>query len=328
MHRRHLLSVSLAMLFAPVRSWSAGAPENLSCLVPAKVGGGFDLTCRLAGAMLAQGRQGRRATDISYLPGGIGAVAFDRMASGKIADPETLVAFSSGSLLNMAQGKFGPHTAADVRWVAAIATDYGVIAVREDSPISSLAMLDEALRKDMSRVIFGAGGTVGSQDWIKAALLVKAAGRDFKSMRFVSFEGGGEALTALAGRHVTVFCGDMAEVVQSIDAGVAVRILAVLAPNRLPGRHASLPTAREQGVNLSWPTIRGLYMSRAATDAAWLRWVSAFNEALARPDIDGLRARFGFYPFALTGKPLEDFVQEQIKAYGAMARELGLRIRY
>lgn len=324
MQRRHLLSLCFA---AALPARAASPSDAIDCLVPAKAGGGFDLTCRLAGAMLGPGRAGKRAMDISYLPGGIGAVAFDRMASGKLANPDTLVAFSSGSLLNLAQGKFGPHTAADVRWVAAIATDYGVIAVRDDSPIRSLAMLDTALQKDLLGVVFGAGGTVGSQDWIKAALLVKAAGRDHKSMRFVSFEGGGEALTALAGRHVTVFCGDMAEVAQAMAAGAPVRILAVLAPNRLPGLHAGLPTAREQGVNLSWPTVRGLYVGRGIGEAAYQRWVALFAAALAAPGIDAIRSRYGFYPFALTGKPLEDFVHEQIRAYGVMARELGLRVR-
>ncbi|MFS2034085.1 Bug family tripartite tricarboxylate transporter substrate binding protein [Polaromonas sp. CT11-55] len=306
---------------------AASSPEAIACLVPAKAGGGFDLTCRLAGAMLEHGRAGKRSLEISYMPGGIGAVAFDRIASGKLANPDTLVAFSSGSLLNLAQGKFGPHTAADVRWVAAIATDYGVIAVHKDSPVRSLTVLAAALKKDLASVIFGAGGTVGSQDWIKAALLVKAAGRDHKSMRFVSFEGGGEALTALAGGHVSVFCGDMAEVAQAMATGAPVRILAVLSPKRLSGQHAGLPTAREQGINLSWPTVRGLYVGRNTSEAAYRRWVTLFSDALANPDIDVLRQRYGLYPFALTGKPLEDFVQEQIRAYGVMARELGLRVR-
>ncbi len=59
--------------------------------------------------------------------------------------------------------------------------------------------------------MFGAGGTVGSQDWMKAALTAKAAGLNPKSMRFVAFEGGGEAITALQGGHVQVYSGDASE---------------------------------------------------------------------------------------------------------------------
>jgi putative tricarboxylic transport membrane protein len=69
------------------------------------------------------------------MPGGIGAVAWHTLVSQRRAEPDTLVAFSGGSLLNLAQGKFGKASAGDVRWVAALGADYGMIAVRADSPV-------------------------------------------------------------------------------------------------------------------------------------------------------------------------------------------------
>lgn len=81
-----------------------------------------------------------------------------------------LVAFSSGSLLNLAQGRFGPHTLGDVRWVATLAKDYGVVAVRHDSPYKTLPQLMAASKEAPGRMVFGAGGSIGSQDWMKAAL--------------------------------------------------------------------------------------------------------------------------------------------------------------
>ncbi len=38
-----------------------------------------------------------------------------------------------GSLLNLSQGKFGRYGVDDVRWLASVGTDYGMIAVRADS---------------------------------------------------------------------------------------------------------------------------------------------------------------------------------------------------
>lgn len=319
-----VLSVAAVLASCGVSANVLDAPE---CLVPAKAGGGFDLSCKMAGAMLAKARLAKKPMQISYLPGGIGAVAFDRMISGRLDRPDTLVAFSSGSLLNLAQGKFGPHKASDVRWVAALGTDYGVIAVRRDSPLQSVRDLQAQLKKDSSSVVFGAGGTVGSQDWVKAALIVKASGGDHKSMRFVSFEGGGEALTALQGRHVSVFCGDLAEVTQAVKAGAQVRLLAVLSEQRLPGAQAGVATAREQGLNLSWPTVRGVYVGRHVSDEDYRQWTEAFRLAMAAPGVDSIREQFGFYPFALTGAALEAFVQERLATYAATARELGLRVR-
>ncbi len=301
------------------------APE---CLVPAKAHGGFDLTCKLAGALLDASRQAGQPLRISYLPGGIGAVAYDRMVTNRLSNPGTLVAFSSGSLLNLAQGKFGPHSTSDVRWVAALGADYGAIAVRSDSPMKSLGDLVVQLQQDGSKVVFGAGGTVGSQDWVKAALIVKKSGHDHKSMRFVSFEGGGEALSALQGKHVSVFCGDIAEAMQAIRAGAPIRILAVLSDKRLSGAASTIPTAREQGLDVVWQTVRGLYVGKHVSDHDYQAWVHTFQSAMATPSFNSVRGRYGLYPFALAGAELDDFVQKSVARYKALAQELGLGARH
>jgi putative tricarboxylic transport membrane protein len=303
-------------------------PSNspAECVVPAKPGGGFDLSCMLAREALQAVRPARPPLARRYLPGGIGAVAFDRVATGRLGGPSTLVAFSSGSLLNLAQGRFGPHSPSAVRWIATLGTDYGVIAVHRDAPFRTLADLVAALRQDPGRLAFGAGGTVGSQDWVKAALLVRAAGRDHKAMRFVAFEGGGDALAALQGRHVDVFPGDAAEALQAQAGGAPLRILAVLAEARLSGALAGIPTAREQGIELVWLTVRGLYLGADAPESAVRAWTEAFRQAVASPGYAALRERHGLHPFEpLTGAALEDFVRLRIEDYQRLAGELGLR---
>ncbi|PLC01866.1 tricarboxylic transporter [Variovorax sp. RO1] len=327
--RRHALRALSAWL-APAALHATAAAGDASegpaeCVIPAKAGGGFALTCALARDALQAVRPARTPLAQRYLPGGIGAVAFDRIASGQLGGPGTLVAFSSGSLLNLAQGRFGPHPPSAVRWIATLGTDYGVVAVHRDSPYRRLQDLIAALRQDTSRIVFGAGGTVGSQDWVKAALLVRAAGGAPKAMRFVSFEGGGDALGALQGKHVDAFPGDAAEALQAIAGGAAVRLLAVLSETRLGGALAGVPTAREQGVDIVWPTVRGVYLSANVPDAAVRAWTTAFAEATAAPGYAALRERHSLYPFALTGAALDDYVQARIKAYQALADELGLR---
>ncbi|MDD2547700.1 MAG: tripartite tricarboxylate transporter substrate-binding protein, partial [Burkholderiaceae bacterium] len=219
--RRHAL-LALAAACSPGTASATpadAASEAAECVAPSRPGGGFDLTCSLAARAVHSVRPGRPPLATRYLPGGIGAVAFDQAATGRLGGPGTLVAFSSGSLLNIAQGRFGPHPAHAVRWLATLATDYGVVAVHRDAPYHSLQDLLPRLQHDAGRMVFGAGGTLGSQDWVKAALLTRAAGQDPKKMRFVSFEGGGEALKALGGGHIQLFTGDEAEARQAIAQG-------------------------------------------------------------------------------------------------------------
>ncbi|MCL6485311.1 MAG: tripartite tricarboxylate transporter substrate binding protein, partial [Janthinobacterium lividum] len=166
---RSLLLSLLCLLPAVAGAQAFAAAE---CVVPSKPGGAMDLTCKLAKKGLAQeGAAGLAGPmRISYLPGGIGAVAWHSMASQRRrGEANTLVAFSGGSLLNLAQGKFGNAKASDVRWVAALGADYGMIAVRSDSPYKSLADLIAALRQHPDQVLIGVSGTIGSQDWLKMA---------------------------------------------------------------------------------------------------------------------------------------------------------------
>lgn len=329
--RRHAMQVlaALAVASATARgpaAWAADASlEPAECIAPSRPGGGFDLTCGLATQAVQAVRPTRPPLQTRYLPGGIGAMAFDQIATGRLGGPGTLVAFSSGSLLNIAQGRFGPHPVSAVRWLATLGTDYGVVAVHRNSPHQRLQDVVAALRNDPTRVVFGAGGTLGSQDWMKAALLTRAAGQEPKRMRFVSFEGGGEALKALRGGHIGLFTGDAAEAQQALDKGAPLRFLAVLSQARLPGALAQVPTAREQGIDLVWPTVRGLYMAASAPDAAVRAWATALADALAAPGYAALCSQYGLYPFARTGSALEDFVQRSLTDYRQLARELGLR---
>lgn len=318
-----------SMLAAP-----AAAPAQVAgqaeCIVPAKPGGGFDATCKLAQAMLADAKLLKQPMKTTYLPGGIGAVAYNVMQQQRPADAGALVAFSSGSLLNIAQGKFGRYVPGSVRWVAAIGTDYGVIAVHRKSPYDTLPQLMAALKANPNSVVFGAGGTIGSQDWMKAALLARAAGVGHRLMRFVAFEGGGEALSALEGGHVHVLAGDAAEVGQQLSAGAPIKVLAVLSDRRLEagaGRLADVPTAREQGYDVRWAIVRGLYLGPKVSEAAYREWGEAFEKAMAAPGFAARRAAAGLHPSGLTGPELQAFVERSLGEYRALAAEFGLQVR-
>ena len=312
----------LLMVFS---AWAnAGVIDSAHCIAPAKPGGGFDLTCQLARDALQKSDPTRNPLVITYQPGGIGAMAFKRTITQRPNDAQTLVAFSSGSLLNLAQGRFGPYTARDVRWLAALGLDYGVIAVRDDAPYQSLAQLLVALRDTPNRIVFGAGGSIGSQDWMKAALLARAAGVSHKVMRFVAFEGGGEALTALRGNHVQVLAGDAAEVARQMDQGASVRVLAVLSDKRLPGRWARTPTAKEQGFDIQWPILRGVYIGPGVSDREAKEWTEALSRAMAHPAYARELAVAGLQPGPLIGPALDDLITTQLATYRQLAVEFGL----
>ena len=325
MNRRFPL-ISL-LLACAAGAAGAGPLDKTECIAPAKPGGGFDLTCKLAQSALTDGKYISSPMRVSYMPGGIGAVAYNAIVAQRPAEANTIVAFSGGSLLNLAQGKFGRYSENDVRWLAAVGTDYGAVIVAEASPLKTMADLVAAVKADPAKVVFGAGGTVGSQDWMKAALIARVAGVSPKSIRFVAFEGGGEAMRALEGGHIQVLTGDVAETAQHIKAGTKLRMLAVLSEQRLAGALADVPTAREQGADVVWPIMRGFYVGPKVSDADFKTWSDALAKAMATPAFDRLRSEHGLYPLALTGAEVDIRVKQQVLAYRKLADEFGLAAR-
>ena len=315
-----------AAISAVALTATAGPLDKTECIAPAKPGGGFDLTCKLVQSALQDGKFIADPMRVTYMPGGIGAVAYNTIIAQKPDAANAIVAFSGGSLLNLAQGKFGRYTENDVRWLAAIGTDYGAVVVAENSPFKNLKDVMAAMKADPSKVVLGAGGTVGSQDWMKAALTARAGGVNPKTMRYVAFEGGGEALTALQGGHIHVFTGDAAEAGQQIKAGAKVRILAVMNDKRLTGNMANIPTATEQGFDVDWPIVRGFYVGPKVSDADYKVWADTFAKLLATPAYEKLRNERGLFPMALAGAPLDAYVKKQVDGYRKMAEDFGLNV--
>lgn len=318
--------LALLVLAGAVAGAQAGPLDKTECIAPAKPGGGFDLTCKIVQAGLLDGKYISTPMRVVYMPGGIGAVAYNTVIAQRPGEDNTIVAFSGGSLLNLAQGKFGRYSENDVRWLSAIGTDYGAVVVAENSPYQSLQDLIDAVKADPGKVVFGAGGTVGSQDWMKAALTAKAADLDPRKMRFVAFEGGGEALTALQGGHIQVYSGDASEAEEHIKAGTKLRVLAVMAEERLDGELAGVPTAKEQGYDIQWPIIRGFYMGPKVSDEDYQVWVDTFDQMMATPEFKQLRAERSLYPFAMTGDELDAYVKSRVDGYRKLAADFGLNV--
>jgi putative tricarboxylic transport membrane protein len=302
---------------------SKPAPTHPECIAPSRPGGGFDLTCKLAQKGFMESKLLPKPMRVSYQPGGIGAVAYNTIVTQRADDNNLIVAFSGGSLLNLAQGKFGRYTENDVRWIAAIGSDYGMLAVRQDSPYHNLDDLVAALKKDPTAVVFGAGGTVGSQDWMKSVLIAREAGVDYRAMRYVAFEGGGEAQTALLGGHIQAYSGDISEVQGMLESG-RIRVLAVLADQRLPAPYDKVPTAREQGYDVTWPIIRGFYTGPQVSDAAYHWWLQRFDKLMADPRFAKLRHQLGMFPYDKTGADLDAVIKERMAHYRRLVRDFGL----
>ncbi len=312
-----------ALVIGAVVGSAEAAPDKFECLAGAKPGGGFDLTCQLLRLSLQNAKLIDKPMSVTYMEGGVGAVAYNHVVGTRPADPGLVVAASSGSALLLAQKKFGVHDENAVRWLGALGADYGVLAVSADSPFASLAELGRAFQADPAAFPIGGGGAVGSQDWMKAAIFAKSLGVDPKRMRYAALEGGGAVLTALQGGHVKIGSGDAAEMAALHKAG-KIRVLAVMSEQRLPGDLADVPTAREQGLDLVWTIWRGVYMGPKVADADYAWWVETLKKLVATPEFAAERQARGLFPYDKIGADFDRQVKADVARFRELAREAGL----
>jgi len=293
------------------------------CLAPANAGGGWDMTCRSVAGVLSELDISPGPVRTINLPGAGGGVAFARTVSQRNEDTGLLVAASTSTALLLAQRQYGPLTADDVRWVGALGAEFGMLAVSTDSPLRTLDDLIDALRQDPGSVVVSGGSSVTGQDHMKVLLLAHRAGIDPRQVRYVPFDGGGEAMTALLGGFVDVFSGEVSEVEGQVRAG-RLRMLTVLSPERLPAPYADVPTATESGLDVTWITWRGYYVPGGISDEEYDRWVGIMSRVGRSPEWEDARRIAGMNPYFQVGADFEAFVHAQVDEFEAMSREIGL----
>lgn len=319
MTHAHRLALAAALLAAPAAAQEA--LEDPECIAPAQPGGGFDLTCRVLQEGFAEVIED--PIQVTFLPGGSGAVAINVFNTTRTDDPSAVVAFSTGSLLNMVTGKFGQWGPEDVRYVGTVGADFGAVVVRADSEWQTLDDLMATLEEDIQSVVFGSGGSVGSQDWMKGAILLDTAGMDAKDIRYVAFDGGGEAIAALMGGSTDVFFADMGEMVPHVDSG-QMRILASLSPERLPDPFEDIPTAIELGYDAEYTILRGFYVGPDVSEEDYQTWVQTFRDAYETETFQRVQAEKGLLELNIAGDELSSQIDERVERLRGMAERAGL----
>ena len=68
----------------------AAEPKRPECIAPAAPGGGFDLTCKLAQSALVDSKLLSSPMRVTYMPGGVGAVAYNAVVAQRPSEAGTI----------------------------------------------------------------------------------------------------------------------------------------------------------------------------------------------------------------------------------------------
>lgn len=304
--------------------FSATVASAAECIAPADPGGGWDFTCRTVGRLLTDLGIEQSPVQVTNMPGGVGAVAFANVASKRASEGDLMVATSTVGVTQIAQGKY-PGGIDTMRWVAMLGTDVGVIVVPKDSEYATLDDLMNALKADPTSVPVAGSSGAGGWDHIRLLLLADKAGLtddQYKTIRWVQFEGGSPAVTQMMGGQVGAVATDLGEIAGFVESG-DIRILAAMSDEPIPA-FPDAPTAISQGYDVTGYNWRGFYTGGDVSDADYQSQVAELQQLFDSPEWKAAAEANGLITVWRGGDEFQAYVVEQAAQMEEISRNIGV----
>jgi putative tricarboxylic transport membrane protein len=317
-HPRKWLGRSLTALVAASLSLPAFALDNLKFLVPANPGGGWDQTARsLQTAM--QREDIVKNISVENKGGAGGSIGLAQFVNSAKGDGNALMVAGAVMVGALITNK-SPVRLSQVTPIARLTGEYDVIAVPADSKIKSIKELVAQLKKDPGSVSWG-GGSKGGIDHILAALIAQDAGVDPTKVNYIAYAGGGEALAAVVGGHVTAGVSGYGEFEGQIQAG-KLRALAISSDKRVPG--INVPTLKEQGINVELGNWRAVFGGPGLSEAQRKELVSTLDKTVKSKAWQETLTQKNWTNLYLTGDAFAKFIAAEDARIGKIIERLGM----
>ena len=281
----------------------------------ANPGSGFDLTIRAVVDALQKEHLVDVPLPVENRPGASGADFLATMVEQYRGKDDQISVTSLSMMINELRGK-SKYGYDDVTMIARLMTEYFVVVVRADAPYKNLNDVLAAIKSDPARVAVGAA----HDDEAPFDLLVSAAGGQPSSVHYVTHEGGGDQIKALHDGGIAVAIGGVSEFIATVKSG-DLRALGVLAENRLPG--LDIPTAREQGLDVTLANWRGLYGPPDMPQGAVAYWQNVLRKMVDSPTWKQTAEKSQFTTTFMIGDEFQTFLAKTQADLATALKEAG-----
>ncbi|WP_336716412.1 Bug family tripartite tricarboxylate transporter substrate binding protein [Arthrobacter sp. USHLN218] len=293
------------------------ARSKLTLIAPAAPGGGWDGFAREAQqALRSDGIVNN--PQVVNVPGAGGTIGLSQFVQTPGREDALLV--TGGVMVGAIELGDNPETMDDVVPIARMADDFAALVVPADSEFKTLDDFVEAWRKNPGAVSIG-GGSLGSIDHLLSGLLAKEVGVDPKSVNYIAYSGGGEALTSLLSHTTAAGMSGYNEVADQIESGT-LRPLAISSPARLEG--VDIPTFREQGYEVSMSNWRGLVAAPGISAEAKEEFIEIASEVRESDEWQDALERNSWTDSFTTGEEFERYLDEEVTIAQEIVKDLGL----
>ena len=292
--------------------------RRLRMMVPNAPGGGYDLTARTAVKIMEDDDITGRV-EVFNVIGAAGTVAMARLMNEK-GNGDLMMMMGLG-VVGATYTNGSKARASDATALAKMVEEQEGILVPADSPFKTVNDFVAAWKADPASVTIGGGSSPGGPDHLFPMETAKAAGVDPAEVNFVSYDGGGDLLTALLGKKITVGTSGLGEFVDQIESG-QLRVLAVSGSERVEDVDA--PTLTEAGINLTFTNWRGILAPPGISDDAKQAMVNVLEELHGTQQWKEALVKNGWTDAFQTGAEFEQFLKDQDNRVSSTLTDLGL----
>ncbi|HEX2215286.1 MAG TPA: tripartite tricarboxylate transporter substrate-binding protein [Xanthobacteraceae bacterium] len=304
-------------MIPPERAW-AQAINQLQLFVPAAPGGGWDQTARVIELVLKQEKLISSA-QITNVPGAGGAVGLPQFVNQWRNRPNTLMIGGMVMIGALIANK-APVKVTQTVPIARLTGEFEVLVVPANSSLKSAQEFAAAMKADPTKVSV-AGGSAGGTDHIMLAMIGKALGVAPKDLKYVAYSGGGPALAAILGGHVTAGISGYGEFGEQIKAG-KLRALAISAGERQPD--IDVPTLKEQGIEVELANWRGVFAPPGAAGAQRQALLDLIEKMIASDSWKQELQKRDWTSIPLLGDAYAKFIEDESTRIEAILKDLGL----
>jgi putative tricarboxylic transport membrane protein len=321
MKRRDFIKISAALAAStalPFAKSAQAALDSLRIIAPAAPGGGWDQTARaIEEVVRALSLSG--SVSVENVPGAGGTIGLSQLSSKESGDAKVLMVMGLvmvGAILT----NQSPATLAQTTPIARLTGEFEVVVVPASSEFKTLADLVTKLKAETGAVSFG-GGSAGGTDHILAGLITKASGADVSQLNYIPYSGGGEALAAILGGHVSAGISSLSEWEGQIKSG-ELRVLAISSGARLDGVEAS--TLKEQGLDIELANWRGVIAPPGIDDAGKAALLDLISQVHGSAEWKKILADKKWTDLYLAGDEFAALVEEENKRTTEVLKGIGL----
>lgn len=243
-------------------------PNDVRMVVPFAAGGGSDVSGRAIASALEEAT-GATIT-VENREGGSGAVGYSHFLAQEgnadylLASETALLALPLTTDVDFDHTSFTP--------IMKLGDDYTLMVVPADSEFETCTDVVDAAKSD--GVVAAVSGAV-SLDEVVFTLIEQDQDVQFDR---VPFEGGSEVIAGLLGGQVEVGSLNPSEVLGQLESG-DLRALCALSDERYEYEElGDIPTAIEQGIDVSFAQFRGFIAPGGISDEAREFWIDAAKQ--------------------------------------------------